>query len=151
MNGAERTEGWLRATVCELLDRMSDDLDMCTARHIPAPTSRRNTNHMSRNSLKHRPPPEKLRRILKRVLEVVEHRLLLDRLPDLPPRVQAERVRLEMHALAICVDLRLHVSLVGLPDELCQPGPVVLCCVQNLRGGLRVLCAGIQSGKHKNE
>ena len=75
---------------------------------------------VSRNLPEHSHLPKKLRRILERILEVVEHRLLLDRLLNLPPCVQAEWVRIEMRALAIAVDLHLHVPLVDLLDKLCE-------------------------------
>ena len=73
------------------------------------------------------------------VLSVVEHGLLLDRRLDLLLHIQAERLRLEKHTLAIGVALRFHVSLASLMDEPCEPVQVI----QNSRRRLRVPSAKV--------
>ena len=72
------------------------------------------------------------------MLQVIQDGLLLDRLLDFPLCVNAERVRFEQHALSIGLDLRLHVSLARLSDEVCEAGGVVLRSVEDLRGRLRI-------------
>lgn len=132
---AKLTNSLLCTTIYERLDRPRVHFYRNTSVRVLGTLS---SSMAAYDSLKHRHPSKRLRRVLQRMLHVLHDRLLPDRLLDFALRLDVVWVRVQTRDLALLCHLRSVVPLARLAQQFHEARRVRLRGLCELR--LRLTC-----------